>query len=173
MKITDVKINGMKNPTGYSFDSARVSWKVTDSQGIAQKSAEIEVSLDREFKELLYKKNSADLNQTGEALEMKTEPRTRYFVRVTVTDDQDETAVSEPVSFETAKMQESWLAKWITTEPEYKHHPFFFKEFEVEKEIQAARLYISGLGLFQAELNGRKVGDEVLTTVTITKKNST
>ena len=37
MKITDVKINGMKNPTGYSFDSARVSWKVTDSQGIAQK----------------------------------------------------------------------------------------------------------------------------------------
>lgn len=99
MKITDVKINGMKNPTGYSFDSARVSWKVTDSQGIAQKSAEIEVSLDREFKELLYKKNSADLNQTGEALEMKTEPRTRYFVRVTVTDDQDETAVSESVSF--------------------------------------------------------------------------
>ena len=51
MKITDVKINGMKNPIGYSFDSVRVSWKVTDSQGIAQKSAEIEVSLDREFKE--------------------------------------------------------------------------------------------------------------------------
>ena len=94
---------------------------------------------------------------------MKTEPRTRYFVRVKVTDDLDETAVSEPVSFETAKMQESWQAKWITTEPEYKYHPVFFKEFEAEKEIQVARLYISGLGLFQAELNGRKVGDEVLT----------
>ena len=107
MKITDVKVNGMKNPIGYSFDSVRVSWKVTDSQGIAQKSAEIEVSLDREFKELLYKKNSAELNQTREVLEMKTEPRTRYFVRVTVTDDQGEKAVSEPVSFETAKMQES------------------------------------------------------------------
>ena len=80
MKITDVKINGMKNPVGYSVDSVRVSWKVTDSQGIAQKSAEIEVSLDQEFKEILYKKNSADLNQTGEVLEMKTEPRTRYFV---------------------------------------------------------------------------------------------
>ena len=163
MKITDVKVNGMKNPIGYSFDSVRVSWKVTDSQGIAQKSAEIEVSLDREFKELLYKKNSAELNQTREVLEMKTEPRTRYFVRVTVTDDQGEKAVSEPVSFETAKMQESWQAKWITTEPEYKHHPVFFKEFEAEKEIQAARLYISGLGLFHAELNGKKVGDEVLT----------
>ena len=48
MKITDVKINGMKNPIGYSFDSVRVSWKVTDSQGIAQKRAEIEVSLDRD-----------------------------------------------------------------------------------------------------------------------------
>ena len=139
MKITEVRINGMKNPAGYSFDSVRVSWKVTDSQGIVQKSAEIEVSLDQEFKEILYKKNSADLNQTGEVLEMKTEPRTRYFVRVKVTDDLDETAVSEPVSFETAKMQESWQAKWITTEPEYKYHPVFFKEFEAEKEIQVAR----------------------------------
>ena len=44
MKITDVRINGMKNPAGYSFDSVRVSWKVTDSEGIAQKDAEIEVS---------------------------------------------------------------------------------------------------------------------------------
>ena len=43
MKITDVRINGMKNPAGYSFDSVRVSWKVTDSEGIAQKDAEIEV----------------------------------------------------------------------------------------------------------------------------------
>ena len=153
----------MKNPAGYSFDSVRVSWKVTDSEGIAQKDAEIEVSLDQEFKELLYKKNSEDLNQTGEVLEMKTEPRTRYFVRVKVTDDLGEMAVSESVYFETAKMQESWQAKWITTELEYKHHPVFFKEFESEKEIQAARLYISGLGLFHAELNGRKVGDEILT----------
>ncbi len=47
MKITDVRINGMKNPAGYSFDSVRVSWKVTDSEGIAQKDAEIEVSLDQ------------------------------------------------------------------------------------------------------------------------------
>ena len=58
MKITDVRINGMKNPAGYSFDSVRVSWKVTDSEGIAQKDAEIEVSLDQVSKNFFTKRTA-------------------------------------------------------------------------------------------------------------------
>ena len=37
------------------------------------------------------------------------------------------------------------------------------KSFEAKKGLASARLYICGLGLFTAELNGKKVGDEVLT----------
>lgn len=163
MKIADIKINGMKNPTGFHFDSVRVSWKVRESASSKQKNVNIQVSLTDDFGEILYEKNGTDLCQAGEILEMNLEPRTRYFVRVTVMGNTGDKAVSTPAYFETGKMEEPWQARWITTEPEYKFHPVFFKEFQLEQKVRSARLYISGLGLFQAELNGRKVGDEVLT----------
>ena len=42
-------------------------------------------------------------------------------------------------------------------------HPLFIKNFEVKKKPASARLYICGLGLFEAKLNGKKIGEEVLT----------
>ena len=36
------------------------------------------------------------------------------------------------------------------------------KEFRLSKKISSARLYISGLGYYEAYLNGKKVGDHVL-----------
>ena len=36
------------------------------------------------------------------------------------------------------------------------------KEFEIEKKVKRARVYISGLGLSECYMNGEKVGDEVL-----------
>jgi len=60
-----------------------------------------------------------------------------------------------------------WKASWIRsaregddTEPS---SPMFRKEFKLSKELSSARLYISSLGLYEAEINGEKVGDQVLT----------
>lgn len=163
MKISDVKINGMNNPVGYGFDSIRVSWKVGESRGSKQKNAKIEISETADFNNILYVKEDENLSQTGEVVELKLEPRKRYYVSVTVMDDAGESACSDTSYFETAKMQETWQAKWITTESEYKSSPLFFKKFDVKKSIDSASLYICGLGLFTAELNGKKIGDEVLT----------
>lgn len=40
--------------------------------------------------------------------------------------------------------------------------PLFRKEFEINKEVKRARVYISGLGWHELSVNGRKVGDHVL-----------
>lgn len=40
--------------------------------------------------------------------------------------------------------------------------PMFRKEFTVEKEIEKAVVYVTGLGYFELYLNGEKVGDDVL-----------
>lgn len=40
--------------------------------------------------------------------------------------------------------------------------PMFRKEFEVEKQIEKAVAYVTGLGYFEFYLNGQKVGDDVL-----------
>ena len=41
--------------------------------------------------------------------------------------------------------------------------PIFVKDFEINKQIKKARLYITGLGLYQAFINNKKVGNGFLT----------
>lgn len=163
MRIENVRINGMENPAGFDFETACVSWKVREASGKEQQNVKIEVSLTEAFEEVFYVKEGKELNSAAEKLEFDQNAHTRYYVRVTVTDDKGETAVSEPAYFETGKMEEPWVGKWITTEKEDTFHPLFVKSFEAKKNLASARLYICGLGLFTAELNGKKVGDEVLT----------
>ena len=38
----------------------------------------------------------------------------------------------------------------------------FRKDFDVESDVESARLYITGLGIYEAEINGKRVGDHVL-----------
>ena len=167
MQITDIKINGMKNPVGFEFDSVRVSWKVRNTEAKLQKLARIKVAADEAFQTIVAEKEGADLNSVAEIMEITLQPCTRYYVRVSVENELGEKAVSDITYFETAKMNEEWTAKWITTEAEDKIHPVFTKNFSTEiadgKEVASARLYISGLGLFTAHLNGKKIGNEVLT----------
>ena len=163
MRIKNVRINGMENPTGFDFGTVCISWKVREASGKEQQNVKIEVSLTESFEEVLCVKEGKELNSAAEKLEFQQNAHTRYYVKVTVTDDKGETAVSEPAYFETGKMEEPWVGKWITTEKEDTFHPLFVKSFEAKKGLASARLYICGLGLFTAELNGKKVGDEVLT----------
>lgn len=163
MKITDVRINGMKNPVGFLMDDVRVAWKVRDTEAKKQKNVTIEVAEDESFSSIVWKKEGSELHSAAEQIDLELTPCTRYYVRVGVTGDNGESAVSEPVFFETGKMDQPWDTKWITTQEGDEYHPVFFREFETEEPVKRARLYICGLGLFQARLNGEKVGEEVLT----------
>ncbi len=163
MKITNARINGIKNPVGYDFESVCLSWKVRESLGKNQENARVEVSLDDNFNEIIFSAEGNDLNSASVKLDFEQKPYTRYFVRVSVTDDCGETAVSETAYFETAKIDEPWVGKWIGTQKEDEFHPEFRKKFAVKEGLKNARLYICGLGLFVARLDGEKISDEVLT----------
>ena len=162
MKISEVKINGLKNPVGYSFETVRISWKVEEFTSPKQKNAKIEVALAEDFSGKLWTKEGAALHSFGERIEIKTSPRTRYYVRVTVTDGNGECACSDTTFFETGKGEEAWKGKWIGTETEDTFHPLFEKKFTCKKSIKKARLYICGLGLYEAYLDGKKAGEEYL-----------
>lgn len=164
MKVSKIKVNGMINPIGYSFETIRIAWLVTETTAQRAECVKIEVSLDSEFRNVLYEKEGADLNSAGESIALIPLPRVRYYIRVQVTADNGETAVSsETAYFETAKIDEEWQGRWIKPQIEDTFHPIFEKEFTAAKPIKAARLYISGLGLYTASLNGEKIGEEVLT----------
>lgn len=162
MKISKIKINGMKNPVGFSFDSIRCSWLVSDTAAKHAAHVKIDVAKDLLFQNILYTKEGEALNSACEVLDVTLEPRTRYYVRVAVTGDNGETA-ENTAYFETAKRDEPWQGKWIKPQKEDTVHPVFEKKFAAKENLAAARLYISGLGLYAAYLNGKRISEEVLT----------
>ena len=163
MKITNVRINGIENPVGFAYDYLLCSWNVEEAQGKKQTNVVIEVSESEDFEEILYKKEAADLKQNGEKLDVELKPRTTYYYRVTVTTDAGECVTSDIATFETGKMDEVWTGKWIAPAKEDTFHPVLEKTFAVEKEVKRARLYMTGVGMFEAYLDGEKVGEEYLT----------
>lgn len=56
----------------------------------------------------------------------------------------------------------NWRAFWIKNPdcPD-RRSPVFFKKFDA-RDIKSAELYISGVGFYVAELNGKRVGDQIL-----------
>src|SRR5579872_6725209 len=102
------------------------------------------------------------------------QPFKKYYWRVRVYDDGDKpSAWSKSASFETAMLnQGDSKAKWIgdgskqfVRDEEFyadDRMPLFRKVISAQKEIKSARLYISGLGYYEAYLNGKKIGDHVL-----------
>lgn len=94
------------------------------------------------------------------------QPFTEYKVKLTATteDGESDTAVT---SFRTGRMSEPWQAKWITdakykfTEKGTSPLPMLFrKRLGIAKEIVSAYLYVTAIGIFDIELNGKKVGKD-------------
>ena len=164
MRVYDAKVNHMTNPMGFFMDGVSFSWKVDEARGKAQKAARVRVAADEKMQEILF---DSGMDEQADSLaypvELALEPRTRYFWQVTVLSDAGEEADSEVQWFETSKMSEEWTGKWLTCDSTEKRHPIFSKEIAPAKEMAKARLYVTGLGLYEAYIDGKKVGDEYLT----------
>ena len=164
MRVYDAKVNHMTNPMGFFMDGVSFSWKVDEARGKAQKAARVRVAADEKMQEILF---DSGMDEQADSLaypvELALEPRTRYFWQVAVLSDAGEEAGSEVQWFETSKMSEEWTGKWLTCDSTEKRHPIFSKEIAPAKEMAKARLYVTGLGLYEAYIDGKKVGDEYLT----------
>ena len=154
MKIIDTKINGIKNPVGFAYEGISCSWKVADTIGKAQEHVVITVAEDDGKSEPVLIKEGKDLSSLGEQLDISLKARTRYCYTVEVTADNGDYAKSEPAFFETGKMGEPWEAEFIRTGKEDSFHPVFYKEFSLSGRPEQGRIYITGLGLYEAYLNG-------------------
>lgn len=94
-------------------------------------------------------------------------PRTRYFWRVTAWNSRGDEAKGPVNFFETGKLDEPWKAKWIGA-PFLKmdkndgEAPYFRKSFQLRGEVEAARLYICGLGYYEAYIEGERVSQDLL-----------
>ncbi|MCD8019012.1 MAG: alpha-L-rhamnosidase N-terminal domain-containing protein, partial [Clostridiales bacterium] len=163
MKITGLKTNHLTNPLGYDIKAPTVSFRVEETEGKKAQSVQITVAEDEDFETVVYDSGArADVKMSGERLPIDLKPRTRYFWKVEVKADNGDHAESDTAWFETAKMDEAWEAKWIGSPMLKETSPVFKKEFTTEGKYKTSRIYMTGLGLYEVYLDGKRVGDEYL-----------
>ena len=162
MEIYDCRVNHLENPLGYALDQTVFGWKVRGAAGTKQQAARIVV---QQGTECVADTGWNALESLGTELPMELKPCTRYTWTVAVRTDAGEEAESAENWFETGTMEQPWQAGWITCPAEWEKNerqPVFSKKICPEKPVQSARLYICGLGLYEADWNGEKIGDEFL-----------
>ncbi len=162
MKLIDLKVDRIRTPLGFYTDKPVFSWAVEDTAAKRQTAAQVVVSTSADLSAPLFDTGkSAELSSLGVEFPCALSPRTRYYWSVIVWGDNGETATAASW-FETGKMGEPWQAKWIAAPMHKDAHPQFVKPFILDADVVRARLYCTALGMYEAELNGKKAGDEYL-----------
>lgn len=160
------------NPLGIAMGKPRLSWTLA-GDGSDQWQTAYEIVVTDPTKNIVWQsgKVSSSQNLHVEYAGKPLQPFTRYTWRLKVYDqDGIASSWSVPQWFETTSA--NWSGEWIgdgsrqfeKDEDFYKEDPMplFRRSFETKKKIATARLYISGLGYYEAYLNGQKIGDHVL-----------
>ena len=181
LQLDRLTCENLINPLGIDEKQPRFGWSMTSAQQNQFQSAyEILVSDNSSKLEKLQGTvwssgkviNNQQLQIPYQGKELL--PQTRYFWRVRVYDQDNKVSGWSRINwFETGMLgTENWTAKWISDgrqqpardEDYYKDDPMplFRKEFNVAKKVLSARLYISGLGYYEAYINGQRVGDHQL-----------
>ena len=161
MIIEHLRVNHIENPLGFLLDGLSLSWTVTQARGTRTAKARVRIALDAAMQETVFDSGvRTDIDSADYAPAFSPESETRYYWQVQVWDDAGDCAESPVAFFETAAALES--AQWIQAPFSGEIQPLLRKELTVSGEIAAARLYICGLGVYEAYLNGEKVGDEYL-----------
>lgn len=181
ISIVNMRCDYRENPIAVDNEQPVFSWRLhSSSDSIYQKAYEIIVSdcIDEVQRNIGDKWNSKIINSSNNNLivykGVPLESFVRYYWRVRVYDIHGNPSNwSEIAWFDTAMLKDSdWTAKWISDgsnspmiiEDFYKDDPapLFGKEFSVGNQVESAKLYISGLGYYEAYLNGEKISPFLL-----------
>ncbi|HOM99228.1 MAG TPA: glycoside hydrolase family 78 protein [Acidobacteriota bacterium] len=161
----------LEHPLGIDVQP-RFSWRLTgDRFGVSQNAYQLQVFKEGESNPLwdsgrVQASDSHLVAYAGPALQSMQ----RYRWRVKVWDERGNASEwSSEAWFETGLLQPSteWQAEWISApwgrDGEEAPSPYFRRAFSTQKQIRRARLYITSLGLYRAEINGRPVTSDVFT----------
>lgn len=162
MVIERLKANHVENPVGYLMEHLSLSWVVTQAKGSHAVKARVQIALDTKMLELVHDSGlREDICPVDYSPDIQLEPGVRYYWQVQVWDDTGDHGVSQVAFFETpVKMK---VASWIKAPFPKDIQPLFRKKINLIKRAVQVRLYICGLGLYEAYLDGEKIGEEYLT----------
>jgi len=181
--VTNLTCEHRVNPTGLHAEVPRLSWLFrTEGKGKSQQAYRILAA----SSEATLARHEGDLWDTGKTRsssnylifykgEKPLRSGQRVFWKIQAWDEKDVASPwSESGHFTMGLLgAANWKAKWIAFKdgqplhrnPLQLHLPpprYYRKTFAVEKKIVRAQVHVSALGIFELQLNGKKVGDGYL-----------
>lgn len=178
--ISGLRVEHLEAPVGIDVASPRFSWKLTaDRRGEYQSAYRILVAsseddLNRGRGDVwdsgrVNSKDSTLIPYAGPALESAR----RYFWQVEAWNRDASAHAAASAFWETGLIDpQRWKAKWIGLDNDAlvseldssaKPSPFLRREFSIARSIRRARLYATALGVYELQLNGNRVGSDLLT----------
>lgn len=173
LHVTTLTCEYRTNPLGIDVKKPRVSWQIeSDKRSTMQIAYQVQVSrTENNFNCPLWDTGYFESDQSIQIVYEGPDlsSQTRYFYRVKVWDNYGrESEWSQVAWWETALFETTeWKAKWITPDPEELNpalEPVFLlrKEFDLKEGIESARIYATGVGLYEISLNGERVSEDLL-----------
>ncbi|MCS5715463.1 glycoside hydrolase family 78 protein [Herbiconiux sp. CPCC 205716] len=165
--IPELSVEHLGDALGVGTATPRLSWKIAADPGWRQASYELEVDRGSgATRHLVHSDEQVLVPWPAEPLSS----RERATVRVRVSaPDGDPSAWSAPLTVEAGLLDPlDWTATGIQP-PWHEDHsdddrrpPLFRHGFELDSDPRRARLYLTAHGLTEIEINGRRVGDDIL-----------
>ena len=158
MEISEIEINHMNEPLGFNLDDhLHIVGYLSESY-----SRELDRKLIiKKDDQVVYQTEWERANDLIYDFPFNMEARTRYQVELELKVS-DKEVIHKSTWFETAYLGEKMIGQWIGAKDKNQHSIILEKKFTTES-IQKARLYITGLGLYEVYLDDKKIGNEYLT----------
>jgi alpha-L-rhamnosidase len=178
LTVKNLRVEYKVDPLGTDVSRPRFSWKLLSAErGVVQTSYELRVAsspADLAQGKTIWQtgKQASDASIQVEYGGPALESEGIYFWQVRVGDNHGHFSDwSKTAHWEMGLLNAGdWKAKWITpdlVEDETKSNPspMLRREFAVKagKKVERARLYATAMGLYEMQLNGKRVGDQQLT----------
>lgn len=167
--VKNLLCENLFNPIGLDVRQPRFSWQLgSDKRGVMQTAYEIKVTSE---KKSVWNSGKVSSDQSvhvlyaGETLQSGQ----KYQWQVRVWDNKTKLSDwSAPAFFQTGLLnKDDWKAKWIeapyTEDTISRPAQYFRKEFTNTKKIVFAAAYITSHGMYEAYINGKRVGNYYLT----------
>jgi alpha-L-rhamnosidase len=155
-------------PIGLDVSQPRFSWQLLgERRGIRQSAYEVKVM---SGETIIWNSGKVTSDHSTfvpyKGPELASDQSYQWQVRIWDEDDQ-ETDWSATSTFHLGFLKVTdWKARWIMmnpVQPSVRSAQMFRKDFTAKRQIQSARLYITAHGIYEASINGMRVGEDHLT----------
>ena len=179
INVTDLRTERLVNPMSIDTPTPKLGWRIeTNTNDVKQTCYHLIVSstpekaqaLDGDLWESIVDTDQSQwISYQGKSLRSNT----RCYWRVKVSTNKGDSDWSDVAMWNVGLLYEAdWQGRWIgldrkmSWDEETEHSRlsarYLRKEFDLDKQVAKATLYICGLGMYEAFINGKRIGDQVL-----------